>query len=197
MYLQRVRIHRHRINTLEDLETVPAGLGLELDLRSDGPDIICTHDPFRRGLTMDTFFAHLKDRPLVLNVKCEGIVDPVLEACARHGLEDFFFLGLSLSDTMKCVQRGERRVANYYCEHDHPEQPLSWAGKVGWLWVDCFTRYPVHDDVWDELADRFTLCIGSPELYGHPPDVQATIRAQLEGRTYHEVCTKKPELWGG
>lgn len=191
----RVQRFRHRINTLEDLETVDPGHGLELDLRSDGSDIILVHDPHKPGLRMQEYFPHLKGRPLILNVKCEGIVDAVLDCAKTNGLEDFFFLGLGLSDTVKLVERGEKRVANYYSEFHHPEEPLAWVGRVGWLWIDGFHRYPVHDEVWPKIAESFSLCIGSPELYGHDDDTAQTMRTALEGRTYHAVCTKRPERW--
>ena len=187
--------YRHRINNVEDLATVPADMGIELDLRSDGPDILIVHNPFEPGLKMDEFFPHLRDRPLILNVKCEGIVDPVLEACRRHRLEDFFFLGLSKSDTIKCVRAGERRVANYYSEYNHPSEPLAWKGLIDWLWIECWTRYPVEPALWAQIAESFKLCIGSPELYGHPQDGLASFMAPLQDRRYHGVCTKRPDLW--
>lgn len=191
-----MQLYRHRINRIEDLDALPPGVGLELDLRSDGPNILVAHDPFRDGLRMQDYFPHLAGRPLILNVKCEGITDDVLGCAADNGLEDFFFLGLGLSDTVRLVERGERRVANYYSEYHHPEEPLAWVGKVDWLWVDTFHHYPLHDAVWPKLAESFKLCIGSPELYGHPLDVQAELRRALDGRPFHAVCTKHPDRWG-
>ena len=51
---RRVRVYRHRVNTLADLETVPGDMGIEFDLRSSGNDVLVTHDPFTTGPTIAT-----------------------------------------------------------------------------------------------------------------------------------------------
>ena len=39
----------HRVNLIEELKTVPAELGCEIDIRTDGSNLILSHDPFSSG----------------------------------------------------------------------------------------------------------------------------------------------------
>jgi hypothetical protein len=187
----------HRINTPEALAALPEGHGLELDLRVHEDAIVVAHDPFEAGPRMDDFLPRTGGRPLILNVKCEGIVDAVLECCHRSRLEDFFFLGLGLSDTVRLIARGERRIANYFSEFHHPEAPWSWAGRVNWLWMDVFSRYPGDDAHWSRLAETFRICVGSPELYGHPENERRARIESIAGRPFHAVCAKRTDPWLG
>lgn len=188
-------LFKHRINSLDGLASIPAGQGVELDFRVGGDAIVVAHDPFQSGVTMDEYLARLGDRPAILNVKCEGILDAVLESCKRHKVENFFFLGLGLSDTVKLIQAGETRVANYFSEYHHPEEPFAWAGKVDWLWMDCFGDYPSDADGWARLSEKFKLCVGSPELYGHPEARRDELTAIAQSRTFHAVCSKRESPW--
>lgn len=189
------RFYQHRINAIEGLERLPDEFGIELDLRVHDGAIVCAHDAFEPGPTMEAYFPHLRDRPLILNVKCEGIVEAVLDCCRRNGLEDFFFLGLGLSDTVKLVRAGERRVANYHSQYHHPEAPLPWEGRIDWLWIDAYDRYPVHPDVWPRLSESFKLCIGSPELYGHLDEAREERIAAVRNLSFHAVCGKRTTPW--
>lgn len=193
--MTEVQFYAHRINTIEALASLPPGQGIELDLRVSDSEIVVAHDPFQSGPRMDDFLPETRGRPLILNVKCEGIVDAVLECCRRHDLEDFFFLGLGLSDTVRLISRGERRIANYFSEFHHPGAPIAWTGQVDWLWMDSFDRYPGDASDWARLAEAFWICVGSPELYGHwAEDRTARIQSVLE-RPFHAVCGKSPEPW--
>ena len=90
------RFYQHRVNTLAELQALPLDVGLEFDLRSDGSDVLVTHDPFTRGPPIEAFFPHIGARPCIFNVKCEGIERRVLDVAQQHGITDFFFLDLSV-----------------------------------------------------------------------------------------------------
>ncbi|MBL8611770.1 MAG: hypothetical protein JNL38_30785 [Myxococcales bacterium] len=190
------RIYRHRINTVEALEKLPPDLGLEFDLRSDGDRVIVTHDPHTDGPTIEEFFPKIGARPCIFNVKCEGIEARVAGLAQSLGIEDYFFLDCSVPAAVKLWRAGNRRVAVRYSELEPVEGVLAWAGKATWCWVDCFERFPVEEPAWSRVADALRICLVSPELQGHGPEADARLRASLEGRTYHAVCTKKPESWG-
>lgn len=189
------RIYQHRVNTLEALEAVALDRGIELDLRSSGNDVLVTHDPFTTGPTIEAFFPHVGPRPCIFNVKTEGIEERVRELAARSGIHDYFFLDCSVPAAMKLARAGETRLAVRYSEVEPIEAIRPWLGKAQWIWVDCFTRFPGDPAAFAELARDFRLCLVSPELQGHDEARTATLRAQLEGRTYHAVCTKLPSRW--
>ncbi|MBR8657807.1 hypothetical protein KDH83_31305, partial [Achromobacter sp. Marseille-Q0513] len=76
---------------------------------------------------------------------------------------------------------------------------LSLAGKVDWVWVDCFTRFPLSGDEARRLQDAgFRLCIVSPELQGRNAETEIPAYAALlteRGIAAQAVCTKRPDLW--
>jgi hypothetical protein len=190
-----LRIYRHRVNTIEALSEVPPELGVELDLRSDGPDVIVTHDAFTRGPRIDEYLARVGARPCIFNVKCEGIEDSVLDAARRAGVEDFFFLDLSVPAAVRLSRRGERRIAVRWSEVEPVEAVRIWKGLADWVWVDCFTHYPGNELEWRELSESFRVCLVAPELQGHDAEAAARLRESVRAHHVHAVCTKAPDQW--
>jgi hypothetical protein len=64
------------------------------------------------------------------------------------------------------------------------------------VWVDCFAEWPSDAAAWAKIAERFKVCLVSPELQGHGTDAIARFRAGLGDRRWDAACTKRPDLWG-
>jgi hypothetical protein len=190
-----MRVYRHRINTIADLETVPESRGIEFDLRSSGDRVIVTHDPFTEGPTIEEFFPRIGKRPCIFNVKCEGIEARVREVASACGIDDWFMLDLSVPAAVKLSRLGERRIAVRYSELEPMEGALAWKDRATWLWVDCFERFPTEEPAWSLLASAFRICLVSPELQGHEGEAFDRLKASLADRRYDAVCTKTPERW--
>lgn len=189
----------HRRNTVDELKATPAELGVEIDIRSHGPDLVLHHDPFVDGTPFGDWLAHYRHRLVILNVKEEGLEARVLAEMAAHGIEEFFFLDQSFPFLIRTARAGERRSAVRVSEYESLDTALSLAGLVDWVWLDCFTRFPLGRAEADRLADAgFRLCLVSPELQGRaaPREIEA-MRALVEGLGIRidAVCTKVPELW--
>lgn len=191
-----VRIYRHRVNSIAELEIVPEHLGIELDLRSDGDRVIVTHDPFTDGPTIEEYFARVRLRPCIFNVKCEGIEARVRDLAAQNGIEDYFFLDCSVPAAVKLWRAGETRLAVRYSEIEPLEGVLAWKGKARWVWVDCFERYPLEEPAWSQVCEAFQVCLVSPELQAHEVQTAAQLRASVQGKRWDAVCTKTPDVWG-
>ena len=84
-------------------------------------------------------------------------------------------------------------------EFESIETALSLAGKIDWVWVDCFTKFPLAGMDAKRLQDAgFQLCLVSPELQGRPADSAIPELAKLLNErhiTADAICTKNPELW--
>ena len=77
---------------------------------------------------------------------------------------------------------------------------LNLAGKVQWIWVDCFTCFPLSRKQAESLQKEggFKLCFVSPELQGRndPQDINGFRKAiEMKGIKGDAVCTKYPDLW--
>lgn len=185
----------HRINTIEQLKSVPEDYGIEIDIRSDGDRLILHHDPFDRGESFEEFLNHFKQSFIVLNVKAEGIEAAILELLKKHGIKNYFFLDLSLPFLIKYAKKGEKNIAVRFSEYEPLEFVLKFKGLVDWVWVDCFTSLPLTDENYSALKENFKICLVSPELQGHPVERIEEFKSILVGKQIDAVCTKRPDLW--
>jgi hypothetical protein len=189
----------HRRNTTEQLRATPTDQGIEVDIRSEGQRLIIHHDPFAAGEDFEEWIKAYRHRLLILNTKEEGLEQRLLAIMARHGIADFFFLDQSFPFLIKTARTGETRCAVRLSEFETIETVMSLAGLVRWVWVDCFTRFPLTGAQAATLSEAgFQLCLVSPELQGRtdPAEIVA-MRALLarEGIVPEAVCTKTPSLW--
>lgn len=189
----------HRVNTIALLKKTPKNLGVEIDIRSYGENLIIHHDPFKKGELFEDWIKLYNHGTLILNVKEEGLENSILKLMIKYNIEDFFFLDQSFPFLRKTAIIGESRCAVRVSEYESIETVLSLSGKVDWVWVDCFTRFPLCKDEANLLRDSgFKLCIVSPELQGRKKssDVKE-FRRQIEqlGIEGDAVCTKYTDLW--
>ena len=189
----------HRINTIALLEKTPSNFGVEIDIRSNGKSLILHHDPFEQGELFEDWIRSYHHGTLILNVKEEGLESSVLKLMNQYKINDFFFLDQSFPFLRKTAVMGESRCAIRVSEYENIETVLSLSGMVDWVWVDCFTRFPLNKDEANRLKNSgFKLCFVSPELQGREKRSQVIeFRHQIEqlGIKGDAVCTKYTDLW--
>jgi hypothetical protein len=194
-----MQIIQHRRNTISELKATSVDLGVEIDIRSYGKDIILHHDPFEIGENFEQWLRYFHHKTLILNVKEEGLEKRVLELMKLYSINDFFFLDQSFPFLIQTAKTGERRCAVRISEFESFDTALVLAGKVDWIWIDCFTHCPLTYTVSVKLkAAGFKLCVVSPELQGfeaksYIPELQRFF--SNEDIVVDAVCTKEPQLW--
>lgn len=194
-----MEIVAHRRNSSVDLAATPPHLGVEVDIRASGGRLIVHHEPYARGEPFERWLDHFRHGLLILNVKEEGLEDRLCAHMAERGIERFFFLDQSFPFLVKTAARGERRCAVRVSEFESIDTALALAGQVDWVWVDCFTRFPLSEGDARRLKDSgFGLCLVSPELQGRDAAIEIpALRRLLDERriSAQAVCTKRPDLW--
>jgi len=189
----------HRRNTLAELLATPVKYGVEVDIRSFGKRLVIHHDPFVEGEDFVAWLDHYRHGTLILNVKEEGLEPRLIDLMAEHGIDDFFFLDQSFPFLVKIAHQGERRCAVRVSEYESIDTALSLAGKINWVWVDCFTRFPLTGMDAVRLREAgLKLCLVSPELQQRTGDNEIpNFRALIAERGIipDAVCTKRPESW--
>lgn len=189
----------HRRNTKADLLSTPRHLGVEIDVRSSRDALYLHHDPFIPGEDLQDWLEAYDHRLLILNVKEEGLEERLLQQMAERGIEDFFFLDQTFPSLVKIANAGERRCAVRLSEYESVETVMALAGRVEWVWADCFTRLALTRRTEEMLHDAgFKICLVSPELQGRTtPSAIDALRLELQqaGITVDAVCTKRVELW--
>ena len=188
-------IIQHRINTLEALQSVPEQLGVETDLRPGSQGIIHHHDPFSDGPLWTDYLAYYHHQFMIANVKSEGIEEQIISDLEARSVQNYFLLDVSLPFMVKLTAKGRKNMAVRFSEYEPAELALRFAGKLNWVWVDCFTQLPLTPEIYHSLKKHFRICIVSPELQQHPTEMISVFRNQLQQMPPDAVCTKYPELW--
>ncbi len=194
-----MKLISHRRNTLVQLNETPLKYGVEVDIRSHGDRLMIHHDPFVDGESFEAWLAAYRHGTLILNVKEEGLESRLIDLMQRAGIEDYFFLDQSFPFLVKYSRLGVHRCAVRVSEFESIQTALTLAGKVDWVWVDCFTQFPLGHDETRKLQEAgFKLCLVSPELQGRDAETEiAQLVQMLNERNIRAeaVCTKRPDLW--
>lgn len=183
----------HRINTLAELVKLPTEYGVELDLRDDlNGRIYIQHNPFEQGEDFEEYLKHYKHGTMILNVKSERIELKILEMLSKYAVKSYFFLDSSFPMIWQLSNQGEKNIALRISEVEGMDTARNMAGKVDWIWVDCFSKIPIGKKESDELkALGYKLCLVSPELEGRDGDIEK-YKNQIEdtGIVFDAICTK-------
>ena len=169
----------HRINTIEQLKTIPHHFGVEVDLRSHDSDIIMNHDPFKGGEYFSEYLEHYQHGLMVLNIKEAGIENEVLRRVRERGIKASFLLDVEFPYIYQASRKGERSIAMRYSEDESMETVLKYENKVDWVWIDTNTRLPLDTEICEQLKN-FKTCLVCPERWGRPEDIPV----------YHEQIQK-------
>ena len=184
----------HRRNSAAALAQTPKEYGLEIDLRSIGSRLILQHDPYVDGEAFEAWLRGFEHGTLILNVKEEGLEARLLSLMYQQRIENFFLLDQSFPFLVKTARGGERRCAVRVSEYESFHTAMSLAGLVGWVWIDCFERFPLDRSQLIELQQTgFQTCLVSPELQGRrdPQEIAALALQFAEWNLAPTaVCTK-------
>ena len=205
-------IIHHRINRLENISSLNKDDGAEIDVRYHCNDLILHHDPFehhiRHPILLESFLEQWNcNGPLILNLKTEGIEEDCINLMRKFNVENWFFLDMSMpffvkysmltsSDAFKNFS--SENLAVRYSDFEPIDYAISFAGRVSWLWIDTFKKFPLDSNIVKVLNDlNFKICIVSPELHNHSVELIQEMRSTIKtlNLTVDAVCTKYPQAW--
>ncbi|SVC74012.1 uncharacterized protein METZ01_LOCUS326866, partial [marine metagenome] len=107
----------HRVNTLQDLKTIPTEYGTEIDIRAFGSNLILNHEPFQTGELFENFLDEYRHGTLILNIKEAGIEDEALRLVRKRSqIKKFFLLDVEFPYIYSASQKGERAIAVRFSE---------------------------------------------------------------------------------
>lgn len=164
----------HRVNTIKELKELSVEYGVEIDLRDniDGR-IYLQHDPFLIGDDFEEYLKQYHHGTMILNIKSERVELKALELLKKYNIIDYFFLDSSFPMIKLLSDMGEKRVALRFSEFEGMDTIRNMAGKVEWIWVDCFSKFSLSNEEYQEMkALGYKLCFVSPELQGQPERVE-------------------------
>ncbi len=189
----------HRANTIKKLKKISTNYGAEIDLRSSSNDIILSHEPFKKGEIFNNWLKFYSHKTLILNIKEEGLEKKILKILKKHNIKNFFLLDQSFPFLIKYSTKFLSKTAGRISEYESIETIKKIKNKIKWVWVDCFSRFPLSKNKYNILKRmNLKLCYVSPELQGvyDTKKIRKFIIFLLRKKMFPDaVCTKYPKLW--
>ena len=117
----------------------------------------------------------------------------VLKLIKKYNVSNYFFLDCSFPMINLLSSKGEKNIALRFSEFEGIDTLYSMAGKVDWMWVDCFTRLPINTNNYKILKSlNYKLCLVSPELTKAKLKAEIHINYFLKRKIleFDAICTK-------
>ncbi|CBS91470.1 hypothetical protein [Azospirillum lipoferum] len=169
-------------NSREALERAfREGFGIETDIRDRNGALVVSHDPpagdglmsfdellelyGRHAPRADGQGAGGRAGTLALNIKADGLQGPLLDALARHGVDDWFVFDMAVPDGILYLRRG----AVAYTRQSEYEREPSFYERAAGVWLDAFESDWIDAAAIERhLAAGKRVALVSPELHGRP-----------------------------
>ena len=193
-----MKIIKHRVNNINDLISTPTHFGVEIDIRTNGSELVINHDPFESGIVFSEWLENYHHNFLVINVKEDGLETFVLELLQKHSIVEFFFLDQSLPSLFKFSKIWPDFCCARVSDIESIDTVLNL--NVGWVWFDSLNG----DWSYIEMAIKklsglnVKKCLVSPELHRSDSDSELLTLKHLIidlGIEFDAICTKFPESW--
>ena len=194
-----MEIIAHRRNTITELTSTPGRYGVEVDIRSYEDRLIVNHEPFHPGIFFEDWLSVYEHGTIILNVKEEGLEVNLIALMKGKGIENYFFLDQSFPFLIKFHQETGGRSAVRVSEYESLNTALAIQGMATWVWLDCFTKFPLDKASLVLLKEAgYRTCLVSPELQNR--STQEDLRRFICDVTaldshFDAVCTKQPDIW--
>ena len=187
----------HRINKIDELQNIDNQFGSEIDLRDDHitGKIILSHDPYIQGDFFEEYLKVYNHNTLILNIKSERIEIECLKLLEKYRINNFFFLDSSFPMIyLLNKEYNNNNIACRFSEHEPIEQFLTISDKVKYLWVDCFTKFPLTHEIYKKIklcGYDIKICLVSPELQKQPEQIHEYREYIIEKKIIpHMICCK-------
>ena len=183
---------RHRVNEIQMLIDTPKDMGVEIDIRTLGGELILSHDPFIKGPRLKDWIKNYDHKHLILNTKEDGLEDLLIDMLKERDIVDFFFLDQPFPTVRKTIKNGCSKIALRFSEFESLSFLQNMAGQCDWVWIDSFDTYSHDLDALIKIKEMgFKLCFVSPELQGrYCAEERAAILAVCAKLNADAVCTK-------
>jgi len=142
------------------------GFGTETDVRDYNGKLVISHDiPTGNELSVLDFFQLIDDKTLqlALNIKSDGLLEPLLSEIKKAGVENAFVFDMSIPDQRSYLTQ---KVVKVFTRLSEEEKIPSFYKECQGIWLDSFYGLWFNAEKLRELlSDGKEVCIVSPELH--------------------------------
>lgn len=160
----------HRVNSIEILKSIDKSLGCEIDIRTDGSNLILNHEPLKKGDRLNDYLDEYRHGTLVLNIKETGIESIVLQEVQKRNIKSYFLLDVEMPYLIKAFIKNEKNLAVRFSEYEPIENVVIFKNKFNWIWVDSITKVPIADENFQTI-NKFNVCLVCPSLWKRSEDI--------------------------
>lgn len=175
------------------------GFGAETDIRDACGKLVISHDPPANAngpLSAERFFeifaSYDRSLPLALNIKSDGLYEPLLELLLKFDISNYFVFDMSAPDALGYLKHGVRT----FTRQSELEREPAFYDRAAGVWMDAFFGDWADDaTVRSHLSAGKEVCIVSPELHRRPHEAVWQRLAAMESarRPGVMLCTDFPE----
>ncbi len=161
----------HRINKIKDLRLIPNEFGTEIDIRSNGSNLILNHEPFSKGDNFTNYLENYNHKTLVLNLKEAGIEQEVIKLVKRYKIKSYFLLDVEMPYMYSASKKGIKDIAVRFSEYEDIALAHHFKNKLNWIWIDTATKLPINKNNLN-IIKKFKSILVCPERWGRPNDIK-------------------------
>ena len=183
--MEKKNIIVHRVNTIKSLKSVDTDLGCEIDIRTDGSQLILNHDPFKKGDNLIDYLDEYKHGTLVLNIKETGIEKDVLDEVKKRKIKSYFLLDVEFPYIIKAFMRNENNIAIRFSEYETIENVITFKNNLKWVWVDLVSKIPINEFNF-KLLNQFNLCLVCPSLWNRSNEI-LKVKDEIEKYNFKNI----------
>ena len=161
----------HRLNKIKDLKKTSKDFGAEIDIRTNGSNLVLSHDTFIKGDKFKDYLENYKHKTLVLNIKEAGIEKDVLNLIKKYFVKSFFLLDVEMPYMYSATKKGQKNIAVRFSEYENIFFTKQFKNKLKWVWIDTVTMLPINKKN-KNILNKFKSCIVCPERWGRKKDIK-------------------------
>ena len=161
----------HRVNKIKELNKISTNFGAEIDVRTNGSNLILGHDPFMKGDKLEDYLENYNHKTLVLNIKEAGIEEKVLSLVKKYSIKSYFLLDVEMPYLYKATIKGQKNIAVRFSEYENIFLAKYFKNKLKWVWIDTVTKLPINKNN-KKILNKFKSCIVCPERWGRKQDIK-------------------------
>tara|TARA_B100001063_G_C16655542_1_gene498281 strand:+ start:79 stop:663 length:585 start_codon:yes stop_codon:yes gene_type:complete len=161
----------HRVNKIKELNKISTNFGAEIDVRTNGSNLILGHDPFMKGDKLEDYLENYNHKTLVLNIKEAGIEEKVLSLVKKYSIKSYFLLDVEMPYLYKATINGQKNIAVRFSEYENIFLAKYFKNKLKWVWIDTVTKLPINKNN-KKILNKFKSCIVCPERWGRKQDIK-------------------------
>ena len=183
--MEKKNIIVHRVNTIKSLKSVDTDLGCEIDIRTDGSQLILNHDPFKKGDNLIDYLDEYQHGTLVLNIKETGIENDVLDEVKKRKIKSYFLLDVEFPYIIRAFMRNENNIAIRFSEYETIENVITFKNNLKWVWVDLVSKIPINEFNF-KLLNQFNLCLVCPSLWNRSNEI-LKVKDEIEKYNFKNI----------